>query len=102
VQLETVRLNGVCAVDLIKSLIDAVNKLSEDVTQLKSDKTALDIQVKDLQGLLDVYSKLPRQQPQGSLPARPGSNSYKEAMDLCSVVPQQKYTRSHAEARQNF
>jgi hypothetical protein len=33
VQLETARLNGVlCAIDLIKNLIDAVNKLSEDVT----------------------------------------------------------------------
>jgi hypothetical protein len=29
-------LNGACVLDLIKSLLDAVNKLSEDVTQLKS------------------------------------------------------------------
>jgi hypothetical protein len=35
VQLETVCLNGVCAIDLIKSLIDTVNKLSDDVAQLK-------------------------------------------------------------------
>jgi hypothetical protein len=32
-QRETVRLNGTCALDLIQSLIAAVNKLSDDVTQ---------------------------------------------------------------------
>jgi hypothetical protein len=36
VQLETVRLNGACALDLVQSLIVAVNKLSDDVSQLKS------------------------------------------------------------------
>jgi hypothetical protein len=47
-------------VDLIKSMIEAVNKLSEDVTQVKNDNTALKIQVQDLQGLVDVHTKLPR------------------------------------------
>jgi hypothetical protein len=45
VQLEMVHLNGACALDLIQSLIAAVNKLSDNVTQLKSDNTALKIQV---------------------------------------------------------
>jgi hypothetical protein len=35
VQLDTVRLSGVCAIDLIRSLIDTVKKLSDDVAQLK-------------------------------------------------------------------
>jgi hypothetical protein len=35
VQLETIRLNGQCAVDLLKSLLDLVHELSEDVTRLK-------------------------------------------------------------------
>jgi hypothetical protein len=41
VQLETIRLNGLNAIDLLKSLLGLVNKLSEDVTQLKSDKASL-------------------------------------------------------------
>jgi hypothetical protein len=43
VQLETVRLNGVCAIDLIKSLIDTVKNLSDNVAQLKRDNLALKI-----------------------------------------------------------
>jgi hypothetical protein len=66
VQLETVRLSGACALDLIQSLIAAVHKLSDDVSQLKSDNTALKIQVQDLQGLMADHIKFPRQQPQGS------------------------------------
>jgi hypothetical protein len=41
---------------LIKSFIEAVNKLSEDVTQLKSDM-ALKNQVQYLQGLVKDHSK---------------------------------------------
>jgi hypothetical protein len=96
-QLKTICLNGVCAIGLIKSLIEAVNKLSEDVTQLKSDNMALKIQVQDLQGLVEDHCKCPRQQPQGSLSIRPSSESYKEAMDFCNVAPQQKSTRSYAD-----
>jgi hypothetical protein len=35
IQLETLRLSGVCTTDLIKSLLDTVHKLSEDVTILQ-------------------------------------------------------------------
>jgi hypothetical protein len=49
VQLQTVRLNGVCAIGLIKSIIDTVNKLSDDVAQLKSDNSALKLQLEGLQ-----------------------------------------------------
>jgi hypothetical protein len=60
VQLETVLLNGACALGLIQSLIAAVNKLSDDVTQLKSDNAALKIQVQDLQGLMADQIKISR------------------------------------------
>jgi hypothetical protein len=46
VQLETVRLNSVCAINLITSPTDTVNKLSDDVSQLKSDNS-LNIQRQD-------------------------------------------------------
>jgi hypothetical protein len=67
VQLETLRLNGVSAIGLIKSLIDTVNKLCDDVAQLKSDNSALKIQVEGLQ--------TSRQQPPGLLSPRPAANS---------------------------
>lgn len=76
-QLEMVHLNSVYIIDRIKSLINAVTKLSEDVTQLKRDTTALaQVGLQDLQGLVHVHSKLPKQQPQGSLSTLPGSRSY--------------------------
>jgi hypothetical protein len=49
VQLETVRLNGVCAIDLIKSLIDTVKNLSDNIAQLKRDNSVLKIKVEGLQ-----------------------------------------------------
>jgi hypothetical protein len=48
VQLETIRLNGQCAVDLLKSLLDLVHKLNEDVMHLKNDNTSLKLQLNEL------------------------------------------------------
>jgi hypothetical protein len=79
---------------MLLNLINAVSKLSEDVTQPKSDSRTLKIQVQVLQGLVEDHNKLPSQQSQSSLSTRPGLKSYKEAMDLCSVAPQEKSTRS--------
>jgi hypothetical protein len=45
VQLKTVRLNGVCTIDLIKTLLDTVHKQSEDVAVLKSDNASLKTQM---------------------------------------------------------
>jgi hypothetical protein len=95
VQLETVRLNGACALDLVQSLIAAVNKLSDDVTQLKSDNADLKIQVQDLQGLMADQIKISRQQLQGSSSLRPAL--HKEAVDSRKVAPQQISSRSYAE-----
>jgi hypothetical protein len=87
-QQEVVHLNSVYAVDLIKSLVEAVNKLSEDVIQLISDNMTLKNQVQDLQGLVEDHSKCHRQQPHGSLSIRLSSESYKEAVDFCNVASQ--------------
>jgi hypothetical protein len=49
VQVETVRLNGVCAMDLMKSLINMVTHLSGEVEHLKNDNVSLKLQLKNLQ-----------------------------------------------------
>jgi hypothetical protein len=46
VQVETVCLNGVCTMDLIKSLINKVTNLSEEVDHLKNDNVSLKLQLK--------------------------------------------------------
>lgn len=65
-QLEMVCLNSACATD-VKSLIDAVKKLTVDTTHHNTDNMALKIQVQDLQSLVDVHYKLPKPQPQSPL-----------------------------------
>jgi hypothetical protein len=45
VWLETVRLSGVCIIDLIKALLDTVHKLSEDVAVIQSDSASLISQI---------------------------------------------------------
>jgi hypothetical protein len=47
-KLEAVRLNGVCTMEMVKSLIEMVTKLSCEVQLLKSDNTALKLQLRDL------------------------------------------------------
>jgi hypothetical protein len=95
VQLEMVRLNGACTFYLIQSLVTTVNKLSDDVTQLKSDNLALKLQVQDLQGLVVELTKVSKQQPQGSSFLRPALR--KEVVDSWNLAPQQNSTRSYAE-----
>jgi hypothetical protein len=38
-QLEAIHLNGQCTADLLKSLLDLVHKLNEDITYLKNDNS---------------------------------------------------------------
>ncbi|PNF33116.1 hypothetical protein B7P43_G15514 [Cryptotermes secundus] len=47
-QLEAVRLDGECTMEMVKSLMDMVTKLSCEVQVLKSDNTDLKIQLRDL------------------------------------------------------
>jgi hypothetical protein len=47
-QLETVRLSGVCAIGLMKTLLDTAHKPSEDVAVLKSDNASLKSQINKL------------------------------------------------------
>jgi hypothetical protein len=53
VQLETVRLNGVCTITLIKTLLDTIHELSEDVDLLKSDNASLKSQINKLHEKVD-------------------------------------------------
>jgi uncharacterized membrane protein YjjP (DUF1212 family) len=59
-EVQIVRLNGLHTVNLIKYLLDLVNKLSEDVTHLKSDNASLKSQLTELQQSVDtqLISKL--------------------------------------------
>jgi hypothetical protein len=70
IHLETVRLNEVCTIDLIKVLLDTVYKLGEDVALRKSDSAALKSQINKL------YEKAG--QPQGTLPYIVGLQAEKE------------------------
>jgi hypothetical protein len=47
-QLEAVCLTGVCTMGMVKSLIEMVTKLTCEVQELKSDNTALKLQLRDL------------------------------------------------------
>jgi hypothetical protein len=73
VQLETVSLNGVCTVDLIKTLLGTVHKLSKDVDLHKTDKASLKSQINPLHEYVG--------QPGGSLPSRFGPRANKEIAD---------------------
>jgi hypothetical protein len=97
VQLEIVRLNGICELDMIKSLVDTIDELCKDVTQLKSDNTALKTQIKDLQDLVDIQPKQPKLQPQGSSSSLPGLQCNKEVRTSCNVASQQKSTPGYAD-----
>jgi hypothetical protein len=46
---ETLRLNGVCTMDLITSMVDMGSKLYGEVDHLKNDDVCLRNQLKDLQ-----------------------------------------------------
>jgi hypothetical protein len=76
VQLETVRLDGVCTIDLIKSLMYTVRELSEDVALLKSDNASLKSQINKLHR--KVYL------PQGPLSSRVGLQADMEFADATS------------------
>jgi hypothetical protein len=98
VRLETVRLNGVCITDLIKSLVDAVNKLSEDVTQLKSDNVSLISELKNLEDSVSVRPLQVVQQPQGSSSSTAGPLTNNEVPEPAKAASQLKPTSSYAEA----
>jgi hypothetical protein len=89
VQPETVRLNGVCALDLIKYLVETVHKLSEGITQRKSDNT--------VQDLVDIQPKQTKLQPQGSSSSCTGLKRNKEVTASCNVASQQKSIPSYVD-----
>jgi hypothetical protein len=57
-QLEVLRLNGVCTMEMVKSLMEMVTKLRCEVQVLKSDNTALKLQLQDLRQILTPPSSI--------------------------------------------
>jgi hypothetical protein len=88
VQLETVRLNGVCTIDLIKTLLDTVHKISEDVAILKSDNASLKTQISQLNSKVD--------KPQGSLSSSSGFRSRTEIAESPKAANHRNPARSYA------
>jgi hypothetical protein len=88
VQLETVRLNGVCTVDLTKTLLDTVHKLSEQVAVLNSDNASLKSQINKLHENVG--------EPQGPLSTRVGLQADKEIADPSETAPRRNLDKSYA------
>jgi hypothetical protein len=71
VQLETIRLNEQCAVDLLKLLLDLVHKLNEDVTHLKNDNTYLKLQLSELKESMGTQPRIIDHATAGSMSPQP-------------------------------
>jgi hypothetical protein len=48
IQLESVRLSGVCTIDLMKILLGTIHELIADVAAIKSDSSSLESQINKL------------------------------------------------------
>jgi hypothetical protein len=100
VQLETLRLNGVCTNNLIENLIQMVSKLSEEVGLLRKDNEILKMKVGKLTAAECSGSSLPDQQ---SLAQRDvgnvgsSSSTTSECAETRNVTYKQKPSRSYAE-----
>jgi hypothetical protein len=73
-QLEAVRLNGKCTIQLIETLVDMVSNLTKEVTHLKNDSFLLE-QEKFLHDLIKASPRLSSQyipRKRGSIPQRRG------------------------------
>jgi hypothetical protein len=79
-------------------LVDEVKKLSEDVTQLKSDNASLISQLKNLQDSVNVCPPQLCQQPQGSSSSAAGPQTNNEVTEPAKAASQLKPTSSYAEA----
>jgi hypothetical protein len=79
VHLETVSLNGICTIGLIKSMLNTVHKLSEDVAVLKSGNALLKSKINELHE--KVF------QPQGSLSSRVSLQADKEIAEPSKAAP---------------
>jgi hypothetical protein len=60
-QLEAVRVNGKCTIQLIESLVDMVNNLAKEVTHLKNDNVLMQQEIKNLHCLIEASPRLPSQ-----------------------------------------
>jgi hypothetical protein len=94
VQLETIHLNGLCAVDLLKSLLGLVNRFSEDVTQLKSGNVSLKVQLNTIQKSVDIKSRITYHSTASSLPPQPISKDVARRLAGTSAATQSASTAS--------
>jgi peptidoglycan hydrolase CwlO-like protein len=53
-QLEAVRNNGQCTIELIQSLVNMVTNVTKEVTELKNDNTLLKREIKNLRSLIEA------------------------------------------------
>jgi len=94
VQLQRVRLNGICTIDVIKSLVVAVVKNSEDIIHLKSNNALRKIRIR-------IY-KLPWMFVQGILdnnlrdrcPLRAGHQLNRDVRESSEAISRVKRARS--------
>jgi hypothetical protein len=71
VQLETIRLNGQCAADILKTLLDLVYKLSDDARHLKNDNSSRNLELKKLKELMSTRPVNADHATAGSLSSQP-------------------------------
>jgi hypothetical protein len=58
-QLEAVRENGLCTMQMVKSLVELVTVLSSEVQQLRIDNDTLKLQIRDLKQVPSTQSPMP-------------------------------------------
>ena len=75
VLLETIRLNSQSAVDILKTLLDLVHKLNDDVTHLKHDNSSLKLELKKCKELMVNPPMNVNYATTGSMSSQPVSRS---------------------------
>jgi hypothetical protein len=58
VQLQAIRANGICTMEMVRSLVDIVSTLSSEVHQLRVDNETLKTQLRDLQQAPSTHREL--------------------------------------------
>jgi hypothetical protein len=77
-QLEALRLNGVCIMEMVQSLMEMVTKLSCEVQALKRDNTALKLQLRDLRQILTPQPSVSTEAPSSTHDA--SAKTYREVL----------------------
>jgi hypothetical protein len=84
-QLEAVRSNEQCTIDLVQSLINIVTNLTKEVTDLKNDNALLKQEIKNLHCLIEASPRPTSQYITGEQRVLPAEMSRKEAAGVQRV-----------------